>query len=143
MKNSTSVHSITDWSSNGTIDMKESTGKTKTALLLDKDYQVIAFGNEAWNKHQSPNNNDANKWLLFHRFKMNLYGLKQLHSINGASVSTETVFVSALKYCKQKAMQYLTQNNLTVNENRIQWAITVPAIWDEKAKGQMKQWAQQ
>ncbi|ETO34144.1 hypothetical protein RFI_02950, partial [Reticulomyxa filosa] len=50
MKNSTSVHSITDWSSNGTIDMKESTGKTKTALLLDKDYQVIAFGNEAWNK---------------------------------------------------------------------------------------------
>ncbi|ETO01604.1 hypothetical protein RFI_35834, partial [Reticulomyxa filosa] len=68
---------------------------------------------------------------------------KELQSTNGTNVSTETVFVSALEYCKQKAMQYLSQNNLIASENKIQWAITVPAIWDEKAKGLMKQWAQQ
>ncbi|ETO02024.1 hypothetical protein RFI_35412 [Reticulomyxa filosa] len=51
MRNSTGVHSITDWSGSGVSDSKESTGKTKTALLLDQDYQAIAFGNEAWNKY--------------------------------------------------------------------------------------------
>ncbi|ETO15887.1 hypothetical protein RFI_21477 [Reticulomyxa filosa] len=186
MKGSKGVHSITDWSSSGVCDSKETEGKTKTALLVDEKLEPIAFGNEAWNKlkksaqkkkkkkkwdkngltlngihlntekrYQAPNNKDADKWLLFHRFKMNLYGEvnlcqgkqptlhDELQSINGVSVKSETVFVGALQYCKKKAMQYLTQNKLTVDENKIQWVITVPAIWSEEAKGMMKQWAQQ
>ncbi|ETO12041.1 hypothetical protein RFI_25337 [Reticulomyxa filosa] len=156
MKKSKGVHLITDWNSSGVSDSTELNGKTKTALLLDENHNIIAFGNEAWNKYQSPNNEDANKWLLFHRFKMCLYDLasqyetnkqatvkQELQSMNEVNVKSETVFVGALKYCKRKAMQYLEQNNLAVDEAKIQWVITVPAIWSEEAKGLMKQWAQQ
>ncbi|ETO07381.1 hypothetical protein RFI_30012, partial [Reticulomyxa filosa] len=156
MKKSKGVHLITDWNSNGISDRAELNGKTKTALLLDENHNVIAFGNEAWHQYQSPNNKDTNQRLLFHRFKMYLYDVagqyqtnkqstikQELQSMNGVNVKSETVFVGALKYCKQKAMQYLEQNNLIVNENKIQWAITVPAIWSEEAKGIMKQWAKQ
>ncbi|ETO04478.1 hypothetical protein RFI_32920 [Reticulomyxa filosa] len=41
---------ISDWNSSGVSDSKESNGKTRTALLLDQDRRVIAFGNEAYNK---------------------------------------------------------------------------------------------
>ncbi|ETO20108.1 hypothetical protein RFI_17110 [Reticulomyxa filosa] len=173
MKKSKGAHLITDWNSSGISDRAELNGKTKTALLLDENHNVIAFGNEAWHQYQSPNNKDTNKRLLFHRFKMYLYGwfsflffyfyfysrkenvagqyqtnkqstIKQeLQSMNGVNVKSETVFVGALKYCKQKAMRYLEQNNLIVNENKIQWVLTVPAIWSEEAKGLMKQWAKQ
>ncbi|ETO32641.1 hypothetical protein RFI_04476 [Reticulomyxa filosa] len=184
IKAAENVRLITNWNRNGINDMKETKGKTKTALLLDENHNVIAFGNEAWDKFFSKFNfdnslqtisdllfifvcililknryhdSDTNpKLLLFHKFKMHLYdtasqykkksqsNLKTaLQSINGVNVEPQIVFTSALEYCKRKAMQYLEQNNLIVDENKIQWVITVPAIWSEEAKGLMKQWAQQ
>ncbi|ETO20106.1 hypothetical protein RFI_17108 [Reticulomyxa filosa] len=68
---------------------------------------------------------------------------KDLQATNGTSINTEIVFVGALKYCKQKAMQYFTQHHIDVDEEKIQWVITVPAIWSEEAKGLMKRWAKQ
>ncbi|ETO09864.1 hypothetical protein RFI_27514, partial [Reticulomyxa filosa] len=68
---------------------------------------------------------------------------RELKSINGVCVKSEIVFIGALKFCNQKAMEYLKQNNITMNENKIQWVITVSAIWSEEAKSMMKQWAQQ
>ncbi|ETO01605.1 hypothetical protein RFI_35835 [Reticulomyxa filosa] len=55
MKNSTAVRSITDWSSSGVADARESTGKTKTTLLLNEERQVLAFGNEAWSNQKNDN----------------------------------------------------------------------------------------
>ncbi|ETO32479.1 hypothetical protein RFI_04638, partial [Reticulomyxa filosa] len=42
-----------------------------------------------------------------------------------------------------KALQYLENNKIDMREDKIQWVITVPAIWSEEAKGMMKQWAHQ
>ncbi|ETO03328.1 hypothetical protein RFI_34082 [Reticulomyxa filosa] len=155
IKGKDAVRLVTDWSSSGICDKKEVKNKTKTALLMDQNHKNIAFGNEAWTKYQAPDR-DADKWLLFHRFKMDLYDVageyqvkkqsivkRELKSINGVCVKSEIVFIGALKFCKQKAIEYFKQNNITVNENKIQWVITVPAIWSEEAKSMMKQWAQQ
>ncbi|ETO16821.1 hypothetical protein RFI_20518 [Reticulomyxa filosa] len=67
----------------------------------------------------------------------------ELQSINGVSVKSETVFTGALKFCKQKAMEYFKAKHMIFKENKIQWVITVPAIWSEEIKGLMRRWAQQ
>ncbi|ETO18965.1 hypothetical protein RFI_18273, partial [Reticulomyxa filosa] len=189
IKRADSVRLITDWNSSGICDKKEVHTKTKTALLLDKNHQVIAFGNEAWTKfypfHFNQNSNlfffffftSQNYSIFFFFFKKkkisrsrqrcrqihciynwpflkknvaDIYQTneqptikRELKSMNGICINSEIVFVGALKFCKQKAIEYFKQNHITINENKIQWVITVPAIWSEEAKGLMKQWAQQ
>ncbi|ETO31419.1 hypothetical protein RFI_05700 [Reticulomyxa filosa] len=65
-----------------------------------------------------------------------------LQAVNKSSLSSEVVFVGALQYCKQIVNNYLTKNNLEVDEKHVQWIITVPAIWSDQSKGLMMDWAQ-
>ncbi|ETO04966.1 hypothetical protein RFI_32430, partial [Reticulomyxa filosa] len=73
MKKADSVRLITDWSSSGICDKKEVRNKTKTALLLDKNHQVIAFGNEAWAKFRHFISIYSNKFKSFYSFSQQNY----------------------------------------------------------------------
>ncbi len=64
--------------------------------------------------------------------------------------SSEIVFVACLKWLKDEANKFIhtlkrkpkfKKKNFTVSENEIKWILTVPAIWSEKAKQKMKDWA--
>ncbi|ETO00366.1 hypothetical protein RFI_37081, partial [Reticulomyxa filosa] len=66
---------------------------------------------------------------------------KELVSMNGIRVSTETVFVNVLKYCKQKAQEFLKSINIEIRDDKIQWVIPVPDVWSEDAKDLLRQWA--
>ncbi|ETO24769.1 heat shock 70 kDa protein 12B, partial [Reticulomyxa filosa] len=68
---------------------------------------------------------------------------RRICAINGTAVETSHVFISAFRYCKKKAMDYFGEKHISVKEDEVQWIITVPAIWSEKAKGLMRQWAMQ
>ena len=66
------------------------------------------------------------------------------------SESSEIVFIAQLKYLKESALKFIRalekmrkykRQNLKIEDDEIQWILTVPAIWSEKAKQQMKQWA--
>ncbi|ETO08984.1 hypothetical protein RFI_28402 [Reticulomyxa filosa] len=50
IKGKDTVRLVTDWNSSGICDKKEIQNKTKTALLMSRNYEIIAFGNEAWAK---------------------------------------------------------------------------------------------
>ncbi|ETO03444.1 hypothetical protein RFI_33963, partial [Reticulomyxa filosa] len=67
----------------------------------------------------------------------------QLKLVNDAKVKPDIVFVGILKWCKSEAMKCLSKEKWKPQEENIQWVLTVPAIWDETAKGLMRQWAQQ
>ena len=38
---------------------------------------------------------------------------------------------------KKEATKKIKENRISINENKIKWVLTVPAIWDEKQKGIM------
>ncbi|ETO09859.1 hypothetical protein RFI_27519 [Reticulomyxa filosa] len=98
-------------------------------------------------------NNDNEIYHLVDNFKMALYNNVQstvtnvvnpeLKSTSTVKVKADIIFVGTLQWCKEEVMEYSKNMKLGIQEKDIQWVLTVPAIWDEKAKGLMKQWAQQ
>eukprot|EP01084_Bolivina_argentea_P270152 459307_1 len=63
---------------------------------------------------------------------------------------SEVVFVACLKWLKSEAMKFIDRlkkkrlykkRKFSVAEHEIKWILTVPAIWSEKAKQKMKDWA--
>merc|ERR1712154_711978 len=65
-----------------------------------------------------------------------------LTAINGTEFPADRVFIEALKYIKTQVFKFFTKNKLQIsNVDDIQWILTVPAIWSEKAKYKMEQWA--
>eukprot|EP01084_Bolivina_argentea_P265026 449106_1 len=66
---------------------------------------------------------------------------QKITAANGKKIAASIVFVAVFKYLEQKAMKSLKIKGIeTVNKNDIQWIVTVPAIWNDKAKYQMRQW---
>jgi len=65
-----------------------------------------------------------------------------LTAVNGKTFPSDRVFIEALKYIKTQVFKFFTKNKLSIdNIDDIQWILTVPAIWSEKAKYKMEQWA--
>lgn len=90
------------------------------------------------------------KWKLFERFKASLIeneneenSESQLLATNGAKGSADTLFVLVLSSLKKMAMEYLDKLavNGSINDDEIQWVLTVPAVWSEAAKQKMRAWA--
>eukprot|EP01084_Bolivina_argentea_P309975 536234_1 len=65
-----------------------------------------------------------------------------IESMNGTKCKPDIVFISAFKHLKTIALEYMDKitDNEPIKPQQIQWIMTVPAIWSEKAKYQMKQW---
>ncbi|ETO08599.1 hypothetical protein RFI_28789 [Reticulomyxa filosa] len=139
---------------NGWFERGNASVTTKTAVLLDENLQFVAFGNNAWNKFIAlfffvtlkkkffkkkskkkkdvPDAYNAQKQPILE---------KELVSMNGIRISTETVFVNVLKYCKQKTQKFLKSINIEIRDDKIQWVIPVPDVWSEDAKDLLRQWA--
>merc|ERR1712244_59656 len=63
--------------------------------------------------------------------------------MGGKEFPSDRGFIEALKYIKSQVFKFFTKNKLQIdNIDDIQWILTVPAIWSEKAKYKMEQWAQ-
>eukprot|EP01084_Bolivina_argentea_P111078 198294_1 len=137
--------------------------KTKTQILLGPDDKVICFGDNAKMMYCGADDNTSKSWRFFERFKMALYenNIKKLNIIdadddkkmdeidisheltatNGAKCESETLFVIAFKHLEQIAQEYVPKITTDEIENEeVQWILTVPAIWSENAKNKMQQW---
>eukprot|EP01083_Nonionella_stella_P158594 516383_1 len=113
--------------------------KAKTQLLLNEKNEVVAFGDNAKIIYSSLTGSEKTKWRFFERFKMSLYEENTQEPTTHDHVHDE-VFVHVLKYLQtiaKKHMAKITQN-APIKDNEIQWIVTVPAIWSEKAKKRMK-----
>merc|ERR1712154_544671 len=139
-------------------------------ILLNEEGKCVAFGIDASDVYSQLDANTQQKWLLFERFKMALYedlninnNLKQdddekavqdidgaqkinikkeLVAMNGKTYPSEKVFVEALKYLKSEAQKYFRKLRVgKPKDSEIQWILTVPAIWNDYAKNQMREWA--
>eukprot|EP01084_Bolivina_argentea_P309974 536233_1 len=139
------------------------TTKVKTQILLNDNDEVVAFGDNAKIIYSSLSGDERRKWKFFDRFKMSLYeidsdivneckqqsskavnvGAFYVKAMNGCKCKPDVVFINAFKHLQKIALEYMdkiTNNEESIDDSEIQWIMTVPAIWSEKAKYQMKKW---
>eukprot|EP01083_Nonionella_stella_P079689 218766_1 len=64
----------------------------------------------------------------------------ELIADNGSTYSSELVFIEAFKYIQRESKTFLRKKKIKVKKGEIQYILTVPAIWSEKAKYVMRQW---
>ena len=107
--------------------------------------------------------NTSIKWKFFERFKMSLYdkNIKKLNIIddneekeideadisneltatNGDKCVSEKIFIIAFQHLQKLSKEYLHKiTSDEIDDDEIQWILTVPAIWSENAKNKMKEW---
>eukprot|EP01100_Stratorugosa_tubuloviscum_P015014 TRINITY_DN839_c1_g1_i4.p1 TRINITY_DN839_c1_g1~~TRINITY_DN839_c1_g1_i4.p1 ORF type:complete len:577 (+),score=241.62 TRINITY_DN839_c1_g1_i4:144-1874(+) len=120
--------------------------KQQTAVLLDRSNRIIGLGNDAIKNY------DSTKNKLFKRFKMGLYSENRFSSIfvqpvsccadvqssisrsaTEESVELKSLFREVFRFFKEK----LLEKERGINDENIEWGITVPAIWDGAAKNYM------
>eukprot|EP01084_Bolivina_argentea_P006327 11986_1 len=127
--------------------------KQKTVILLDNKGNTLGFGLDSKLNYIS-NPQHKHEWLLFEHFKMSLYENEmhnrreqinisnELIAANGIKFCSDFIFIAAFKYIQLEAFKFLKSKKIkNIKMNEIQWIITVPAIWNDKSKYKMKEWA--
>ncbi|XP_060571962.1 heat shock 70 kDa protein 12A-like [Ruditapes philippinarum] len=119
--------------------------KCPSSVLLKPDKTFHSFGFEAENKY-SDLAEDAKHhgWYLFRRFKMILYETTNLQldtlieDISGMKMPAIDIFAHSMSFLKNHLWKTLQSRVCEILETDIQYVITVPAIWDPKAKQFMR-----
>ncbi|XP_052089534.1 heat shock 70 kDa protein 12A-like isoform X1 [Mytilus californianus] len=134
------------------------TDKAPTCVLFNPDKELDSFGYDAMTKFRTnPNSMDFRKWYYFEHFKMMLFKEKDMltkETMLEESLEVKNpemkkkmkavdVFAAVIKYFKKDLVQSKNQQGTVFTDADIQWVITVPAIWDLKAKQFMRDAAEQ
>ncbi|CAB1102249.1 unnamed protein product [Ectocarpus sp. CCAP 1310/34] len=131
-------------------DTSASSTKTETVALIGGrgSGDLIAFGPAAIDEYAASDNPDDQ--ALFRWFKLDLCESRPDHT-DFASVMTESVearhtvpllgvMTASLRYFKEDVLGCLSRTGgRTVDVNRVNWVLTVPAIYDDFAKRFMRQ----
>ena len=113
-------------------------GKTHSSILLDRNQKFIAFGSKAREGYFELD--EENGGLFFENYKMglddDLGSAPQARALNGRHVPLLTVIAETLRYVKEEAMAEINKSQLvdSIRVEAVQWVVTVPAIWKDKAK---------
>ncbi|XP_021349338.1 heat shock 70 kDa protein 12A-like isoform X2 [Mizuhopecten yessoensis] len=124
--------------------------KTSTCVLFKPDESFDTFGFEAEDKYAKLINDDKHHdWFFFRRFKMSLYEQKditrsmKLYAQNQKPMLAMKVFAEAVKYLKDHLLDTCKKRRLELLMSDVRWVLTVPAIWNDRAKQFMRECAQQ
>ncbi|CAG2200677.1 unnamed protein product [Mytilus edulis] len=121
--------------------------KTATAVLFDEDGNFNKFGFEA-EEYYNDDQSDKFKCFFFQDFKMLLYEKRDdlsktdvIKDITGKQMKAIQVFSAAISYLKDhllKTLQKSFQTDSNISYKDIHWVLTVPAIWEMRAKQFMR-----
>ncbi|XP_052799277.1 uncharacterized protein LOC128230890 [Mya arenaria] len=120
--------------------------KTPSCVLLNPKGEFDSFGFFAENKYVDLAEEDKHtEWRFFRRFKMVLHDNKKLsrtttiEDINGKPFSALKIFAMSIRYLREQLVESVTNQQIGLKENEILFVITVPAIWDDRAKQFMRE----
>ncbi|KAJ6228203.1 alpha kinase/elongation factor 2 kinase [Anaeramoeba flamelloides] len=136
--------------------------KTNTAILFSvKDHELskpIAFGKTAINKYLNISLRELKNYELFRYFKMNLYdNQSNVTSEGGKTYKLRVVIqgvliwmkIQSIKFVNKEIQKGIYQEHFPnehlgkIGVEDVQWVLTIPAIWSERAKFQMRKVAYQ
>ncbi|XP_071146940.1 heat shock 70 kDa protein 12B-like [Mytilus edulis] len=119
--------------------------KTPTCLLLGKNKETVAFGYEAEDAYaELVLDNKHKNYYYFDKFKMRLYENKDVNcemeiaDIVGKKMLATEVFGKSIKALSDHFVDLLKTEGASIEWSEIQWVLTVPAIWSDKAKQFMR-----
>nr|XP_022327059.1 myosin-10-like isoform X6 [Crassostrea virginica] len=113
--------------------------KTPTALMLGPKREFLAFGYDAETKYSESEGSFAS-YYYFHCFKLILQDNDNLNcdtlirDATGKALDAMTVFSISIKYITDHLFKSLSNNFPEIEMDDIHFVLTVPAIWDQKAK---------
>ncbi|KAK3576408.1 hypothetical protein CHS0354_026741 [Potamilus streckersoni] len=120
--------------------------KAPTCVLVTPEKEFDSFGYQAENKYVSlAEDGEHFDWYLFRHFKMVLHNSEELtqdtiiEDIKGRSLPAISIFTMAVSYLKNHLLQALHDRIPDTKQSDVHFVITVPAIWDDKAKQFMRQ----
>ncbi|KAK3577017.1 hypothetical protein CHS0354_003080 [Potamilus streckersoni] len=119
--------------------------KTPTCILLNAQKEFHSFGYQAENKYADlAMDGEHTNWYFFKHFKILLHnteGLKQdteIEDVLGHRMPAMKIFAWSIKYLKDHLMDTLHNRIPGIVQEDIHFVLTVPAIWDDKAKQYMR-----
>lgn len=132
----------------------DSVYKTPSAMLLDSNKNLVAFGHDAEDRYSVIcEENEQNAWYYLKGFKMKLYRAVleekdirkdfEMTDINGKAISAKLVIKLAIQYLRKHLLDQFEERNIGVKANDIEWVITVPAIWNDACKQFMRDAAEE
>ncbi|XP_061165028.1 heat shock 70 kDa protein 12A-like [Saccostrea echinata] len=120
--------------------------KAPTVLLLNSKAEFVAFGYEAEDKYASlTEEGDHEDHYLFQRFKMILHQDEELNrgvkckDVSGKELEAGQVFAHCIRYLKKHLIDEINKSTLGTTDSDIEYVLTVPAIWGDKAKMFMRE----
>lgn len=142
-----------------TCDWKKSSllsYKAPTSVLLNHNKEFLAFGYDAESRYMSSLENDSDDddsgeekdaVYYFRRFKMALHNESvDMDSLikdeSGFKMKAFDIFTFAIKYLKDQTINKLKRTLTDVDIADIHYVLTVPAIWEDKAKMFMRKSAE-
>ncbi|OWF52451.1 heat shock 70 kDa protein 12A-like [Mizuhopecten yessoensis] len=124
--------------------------KTSSCILFDPTETFDSFGFDAEDKYADLMQEDENNgWFLFRRFKMTLYYEKEisrgmkLKASNGKEMSAMKVFTCSIRFLKDHLLDMCKLRGVGIDMSEIRWILTMPAIWNDRAKQFMRECAEQ
>ncbi|KAK3600518.1 hypothetical protein CHS0354_028718 [Potamilus streckersoni] len=119
--------------------------KTPTCILFSPDQRFHSFGYEAEEKYSDLLMDEEHEaWYYFKRFKMILYNGQDLkrdtkwQASNGKPFPAIKIFSCAIEYLVNHMLSTMDGKLAGVKRDDVHWVLTVPAIWDDKAKHFMR-----
>lgn len=147
LQNDPSRIRIQNWcSSNGSFVSY----KTSSTVLLNRYKQLVDFGFDAESKYAYLlEDGEHEDYFYVRHFKMILYDHAKtekptkdlkVSDIRGRELPAVTVFAYAIKYFKDHLLHHVEWTGFgTLKNDDICWVLTVPAIWDNRAKFFMRE----
>ncbi|KAL3857343.1 hypothetical protein ACJMK2_012020 [Sinanodonta woodiana] len=141
-ENPTKVH-VRQWVGGDRIS-----SKAPTTVLIRPDGKTLeAFGFEAEDRYAALVEEGAYKlWYYFQRFKMKIYNDSSLSrntvikDATGKPLPAMILFSRTIQFMKEDFLQQFKRTlEGRIQDYDIQWILTVPAIWNERAKQFMRQ----
>ena len=107
--------------------------KISAEIILDDDLNVKAFGDDCSLYYNSINEGNFHH---FYKIKMNLYDRKYKIKARNSDKEVDIQYIIKLMLIeiKKKAIEQIKLSKFSLDENKIHWVITVPAIWELKSK---------
>ncbi len=142
------IYKNTEWTKQ--VHQKNSYIKTPTHLLYN-DGKLEAWGYNAKRRLIELRQADqAKNCCFFEKFKTEIFARKQVDEQgepylvqNGKKFLLIDLIADYLKAMRQAALQDVANHTgANIDESRIRWCLTIPAIWDDAAKQLMEQASQ-
>lgn len=126
-------------------------GQVKGQMAMnpnDNDYEFVAFGEDAEKIYLESWEEEKDNLILIRRFKMELHTNPSLDASTKVSdvsgkvkISAKRIITMGVKYLKGEIMKAINQqqNKKVVNEDDVLFVLTVPAVWDDRAKLLMRE----